>query len=195
MNVVLKELKANRKALIIWCVCMFFGVIMGMAKYTAYTSGGNSINTVLAKMPDSIKALLGFGSFDLTSMSGYFAFLFIYIELSVAIHAVLLGAGIIAKEERDKTTEFLMVKPVSRASLITHKLIAAVINVAVVNIVTLLSSLLIVPSYNKGASISGEIAVLFLSMFFVQLIFLSLGALLAAGMKVRNPRVRSPPEF
>ncbi len=189
MNMILRELKANRKALIIWSVCMFLLVLSGMAKYTAYTSaaaGGPSINELLNTMPASIQALLGFGSFDVSTMAGYFAMLFIYIELTVAIHAALLGAGIIAKEERDKTTEYLMVKPVSRQAVITAKLIAALFNVIVINMITLFSSLVLVAAYNKGKSIAGEIGFMFLSMFLVQLIFLSLGAVLAACM--RNPK-------
>ena len=63
MNIFLRELKANRKALIIWSVCMFFLVVSGMAKYTAYSSGGQS-NEVFSKMPYTVKALLGMGSFD-----------------------------------------------------------------------------------------------------------------------------------
>src|SRR5664279_3975617 len=113
-------------------------------------------------------------------MAGYFAMLFIYVELAVAIHAALLGAGIIAKEEDDKTTEYLMTKPVSRAAIITSKLLAALFNVVTINIVTLVSFLVVIPLYNKGNDISGEILVMSLSMFIVQLIFLSLGAALAA---------------
>lgn len=185
MNIFKRELKANRKALIIWSVCMFLLIVSGMAKYTAYSAGGDA-GDVFADMPRTMKALLGMGSFDVTTMSGYFAMLFLYIELTVAIHAVLLGAGIIAKEERDKTTEFLMIKPVSRTTIITSKLAAALFNIVVINIVTLVSSLIMVAAYNKGDDISGEISMFYLSLFIVQLIFLSLGTALAAFM--RNPK-------
>lgn len=179
MNIFLRELKANRKALIIWSVCMLFLVMSGMAKYTAYSTGGAS-SEVFNKMPYSLKALLGFGSFDVTTMTGYFVVLFLYIELTVAIHAVLLGSGIIAKEERDKTTEFLITKPVSRTTIITSKLLTGLVNIVIINIVTFVSSITMVSAYNKGADISGEITMFMLSMFIVQLIFLSLGAALAA---------------
>ena len=185
MNIFLRELKANRKALIIWSVYMFLLVASGMGKYSAYSAGGQA-NAAFDKIPYSIKALLGMGSLDMNTMSGYFAMLFVYIELTAAIHAVLLGSSIIANEERDKTTEFLLVKPVSRTAVITSKLFAALINVIVINIVTLASSLALVPIYNKGADISGEVTMFILSMFFVQLIFLSLGAALAAFLK--NPK-------
>jgi ABC-2 type transport system permease protein len=184
LNIFLRELKDNLKALIIWSVCMFLTVLSGMGKYTAYSSGGNS--EVFDKMPHTMKALLGFGSFDVTTMSGFFALLFVYIALTAAIHAVLLGSGIIAKEERDKTTEFLMVKPVPRTTIITFKLLAALFNVVIINLVTLASSIAMVGVYNKGSDISGVIAMFFLSMFIIQLIFLSLGAMLSAVMK--NPK-------
>ncbi len=182
MNIFLRELKANRKALIIWSVCMFLLILSGMGKYTAYSSGGAG-SDVFEKMPYTLKALLGMGSFDVTTISGFFGMMFVYIELAVAIHAVLLGSGIIAKEERDKTTEFLMVKPVSRTNVITSKFFAAFVNLVIVNLVSFVSSLMMVDAYNKGEDITGNIAVFFVSMFIVQLIFLSLGAALASVMK------------
>lgn len=181
MNIFLRELKANRKGLIIWSICMFLFVLSGMSKYTAYSSGATS--DVFSKMPQTLRALLGVGPFDVATMSGFYAFLFPYLEVAVAIHAVLLGSGIIAKEERDKTTEFLMAKPVSRITIITSKLLAALVNIMIVNIVTLVSSIAIVGVFNKGKDISSEIITFLLSMFIVQLIFLSLGALLSAFRK------------
>lgn len=184
MNVFFRELKANRKALIIWSICMFVFVLSGMSKYTVYSSG--SSNEVFGKMPHTMKALLGFGSFDVTTMKGFFAFLFPYIAVTTAVHAALIGSGIIAKEERDKTTEFLMVKPISRRTVITSKLLAALVNVVIVNLVTLLSSIVMVGAYNKGKNITFEIVMFLLSMLIIQLIFLSLGAFISAYMK--NPK-------
>jgi ABC-2 type transport system permease protein len=184
MNVFFRELRANRKALIIWSLCMFLFVLSGMGKYTAYSSGAS--NEVFDKLPHTIKALLGFGDFDVTTPSGFYAFLFPYLALTAAIHAALLGSGIIAKEERDKTTEFLMVKPMPRSSIITSKLLAALVNIIVLNLVTLISSIVMVAAYNKGKDISGEVAVFLLSMLIIQLIFLSLGAMISAYMK--NPK-------
>lgn len=182
MNIFLRELKANRTALIIWSIGMFLGVLSGMSKYEAYSSG-TAASEVLAHLPHSIRALFGMGSFNVSVMSGYFAFLFSYIVLLAAIHAVLLGSGIIAKEERDKTSEFLLVKPVSRTAVITAKLAAALVNVVILNIVTLLSSLYLVAYFNKGKDITEEIIVFLVSMFIVQLIFLAFGAFLAAIIK------------
>ena len=184
MNIFFRELKANRKALIIWSIVMFLFVLSGMTKYTVYSSG--TTNEIFNKMPSTMRALLGIGSFDVTIMSGFFAFLFPFLELATAIHAILMGSGIIAKEERDKTTEFLMTKPVSRATIITSKIFAALVNITVINFVTFFSSIVMVAAYNKGKDITGEIVMFHLSMFVVQLIFLSLGAFISAFLK--NPK-------
>lgn len=182
MNLFFRELKANRKALMIWSICMILFVASGMGKYSAYSSGGAN-NDIFNKMPYSIRVLLGIGSFDVTTLSGFFAFLFPYLEITAAIHAALLGSHIIAKEEQDKTSEFLATKPVSRTLIITSKLLAALINVIILNLVTLISSIVMVSAYNKGKDITGEIIVFFISMLLVQFIFLSLGTLLSAFMK------------
>ena len=53
---------------------------------------------------------MGFSDVDVSKISGYYSILFVYILLMATIHAAMLGADIIAKEERDKTSEFLFVK-------------------------------------------------------------------------------------
>lgn len=183
LNIFLKELKTNAKALIIWSVCMFLLIVSGMAKYTSLSGGGQSMKALLSSMPYSIRALFGLNSFDMTTVGGYFAMLFLYIELTAAIHAALLGASIISKEERGKTTEFLMTKPVSRNAVLTAKLLAALFNIIILNLVSIISSFIGVASLKNSAHIPSQILIEMLSMFFVQLIFASFGAALSAALK------------
>jgi ABC-2 type transport system permease protein len=182
MNIFKHEMKSNRKSLLIWSISMALLVISGMGKYTAYTAGGDS-SDIFDKMPHTMKALFGFSSFDVKTLSGFYAFLFTYIAITLAIHAVLLGNSIIAKEERDKTTEFLMAKPVSRKAILTAKLLSAAINLLVLNAVTLISSLLIVASFDGGSEITPVIVWLLISMLILQVLFLAFGALLASIKK------------
>ena len=67
---------------------------------------GQSINDLMADMPKSLKAVMGFSDVDLSKISGYYSILFVYLLLMATIHAAMLGATIIAKEERDKTLNF-----------------------------------------------------------------------------------------
>ncbi len=158
-------------------------VLSGLAKYTAYSASGSAGNEVFDQLPNTLKILLGFSGFEVSKISGFYAFLFPYIEITTAIHAALIGSGIIAKEERDKTTEFLIAKPTSRKTIITSKLLAALCNVIIINLVSMLSSFAIVPTFNTGEDITGEIIILHIIMFIVQLIFLTLGALLSASLR------------
>lgn len=187
MNIFLREMKAHRRALILWSVGMLFMIVSGMAKYAGYSTSGQSMNEIMSQVPKSIRAVLGIGDFDLTKATGFYGMLFLYLLIMVTIHAAMLGANIIAKEERDKTVEFLMVKPVSRSGIITAKLLAALANVIILNIVTLALSISIVGQYGKGESITGEILILMVGMFILQLVFLFIGTGVAAVS--RNPHV------
>lgn len=183
MNIVLRELKAHRKSLIFWSIGMLFLIASGMSKYSGYEKAGESVNDLFAGFPAGLKAVFGVGEIDLTSAIGFYAVMFLYFLVMTGIHASLLGSGIITKEEKGKTAEFLYAKPISRTKVVTAKLVAALINVLALNLVTLMFSLLFVGYYNKGESATGDILILMVGLFFVQLIFLSIGMAAAAIFK------------
>ena len=183
MNIFMVEMKAHRKSLIIWCIAMLFMVGAGMSKYQVFSTSGQSINDVMGKLPKVVQTIFGIGVFDLSKASGFYGILFLYLVLMTTIHAVMLGANIISKEERDKTTEFLMAKPISRDKVITAKLLAALVNIIILNIVTLISSIFIVGYFSKGESFNSDIGILMVGMFILQLIFMLIGTALAAVSK------------
>jgi ABC-2 type transport system permease protein len=162
-------------------------VASGMSKYAGMSGSGQSMNELMADMPKSLQAIMGTGVFDLSKASGYYGVLFLYLLMMATIHAVLLGANIISKEERDKTSEFLFVKPLSRKNIITSKLSAALVNIGIFNFITSVSSILIVYKYSNGEDVLGEIGLLMVGLFLLQLLFLSIGSVIAAVLK--NPKV------
>lgn len=176
MNMYMHEMRANLKALLLWGIGILFMVAAGMVKYSAYVAAGESVNALFAQMPQAVQAMAGSNHFDLSKASGFYGVLFLYLALMAAIHAALLGANILAKEERDKTSEFLYVKPVSRSQVITAKLAAALTNLFLLNLITYGSSLLIVSYYSRGEDVSVYIRTLMAGLFFIQLLFLSLGS-------------------
>jgi len=76
-----------------------------------------------------------------------------------------------------------MVKPISRDKIITAKLLAAFVNILILNVVTLISSMVIVGYYGKGESVTSNIGLLMAGMFILQLIFMVIGTALAAVSK------------
>lgn len=168
---------------------MVFLVASGIAKFNAYQTNGQSIATIVNQFPHSVQIIFGISGFDLTKVSGYYGVLFLYIAITGALHAVLLGSEIIAKEERDRTSEFLFVRPISRSRVISAKLLAGLTDLVILNLATFLSSLYFVNYFSKGQSITGFISWLLLGLFLLQLIFFSIGAEMAGV--IRKPRLAS----
>jgi ABC-2 type transport system permease protein len=183
VNVYLKELRSYRKSIIFWSIGVFLMVASGMTKYDAFTKSGQQMNDLMKDMPDSLRAVFGFNDLDLSKASGYFGMLFIYLLLMATIHAAMLGASIIAKEERDKTSEFLYVKPLSRNKIIAAKLLAAFTNIVIFNLATYASSIMMLQKYRNGESVNDDVAILMVGMFILQVLFMVIGSALAALKK------------
>jgi ABC-2 type transport system permease protein len=183
MNLFLRELKAHRKSLTYWCIGMVLLIVSGIGKYSGFSASDQSINELMSQMPKSLQAIMGSNSFDLSTIMGYYGLLFLYILLMAVIHSVMLGATIIAKEERDKTTEFLFVKPLSRNKIIATKLSASIVNLVVLNLVTFVTSVAIVQPNANGEDVLQDITLLMVGMFILQLVFMSIGSAIAAIKK------------
>lgn len=186
MNIYRREMKSHRWGLFFWSLGMVFMVMSGMAKYGAYEQAGQSVEQIMGALPKAVKVIFGLSGFDLTTAAGFYGILFLYLAVMGAIHGVLLGTNLIAKEERDRTSEFLYAKPVSRATVLTHKLLAGLTNLIILNLVTLASSLYFVDYYGKGEDVTSDVLLLSLGLFFLQVIFFSIGALIAGT--VRKPK-------
>ena len=158
-------------------------VVSGMAKFAAYSNAGQSITDLIAQLPYAIQTIFGLTGFDLSKASGFYGVLFIYIALMATVHAVLLGTDIISKEERDKTFEFLFVKPISRAKVITAKVFAGLFSLLVLNLITFVTSLYSVSYFGKGDFVGSDIMLMMAGLLFLQLLFFFAGAAIAAVSK------------
>jgi ABC-2 type transport system permease protein len=160
-------------------------IMASMGKYAGLSGAGGAagIDELMKLMPKSLQGLLGVGVFDLKIAIDYYAILYIYLALIAGIHAVMLGVGIIAKEERDKTVEFLMTKPVSRTRIVTSKLLSALSMLVLFNVITCISSFIALDYYSKNVSYAVTLTNLMLGMFAIQVFFAALGAFCAGLLK------------
>jgi len=179
MNVFLREMKAHRWGLIFWSLGMVMMIYSGMAKYGAYETAGQSVAVILDQIPGTVQAVFGMTGFDLTTAAGFYGMLFLYLAVMGAVHASLLGAHLIAKEERDHTSEFLYAKPASRSAVLTGKLLAGLANLIIFNQVTTASSFYFVDYFNKDAPFGSDIVLMMIGLFFLQVIFFAIGAAVA----------------
>jgi len=182
MNIVLRELRAHLRSFLIWAGTMVFLIFAGLMKYSAFQKTGEAVNEIFDSLPAGLQAILGMDAeMDLTSIGVFYSIFFLYFLLLMSVHSTMLGASIIAKEERDKTADFLLVKPIRRSRAVTAKVIAALIMIFLFNQITFLVSAVMVGQYNlTGVSLTGPIFRLMAILSAVQILFLGIGLFLGA---------------
>jgi ABC-2 type transport system permease protein len=183
MNIFLRELKANARSLLFWCLFIVFFVYMGISKFQAFTAADSDIMSMLEGIPDAVLQAFQLNAFNMTTITGYYGVMQSYFLLMAAIFAVLLGNGIIAKEEREKTVEFSLTLPIPRHKLITGKIAAALVNCVVFVLVMWGGSIVAAQPYSPEEEFYNFLTLLMVSAFFMELIFLAIGVLLGAAMK------------
>lgn len=183
MNIFKRELRANMKSLLIWSGAQFFIIFSGMVKYDGYAKSGVNITDLFKDFPKGLQAVFGIGEIDLSKIEGYYSIFFIFFVLLAAIHAGMLGAIIMTKEERDHCADFLFSKPISRRRIITSKLLACLLNIFLFNMVTMFSSLFFISIYNNGNPLFSIVINLMIALFILQILFLSVGAVIGAFAK------------
>lgn len=177
MNIFFEELRINRKGLLYWCLTMLFLVAASVGKTAGMVlDGGGEFGAMLLLMPKPIRALFGLGVVDFSKAAGIFAIVSLYIALIAAFHASGLGVACFAREERDRTFEFLYVRGRTRARILGAKLLADLLQLLILNSFTYLASVGIVLLATRQ-----NIAIEFLPMMagigVLQLVFYALGLL------------------
>lgn len=135
MTVFFHELKRDRVKLIVWTAAIAFMLLISIVIYPQMTSQMNEMGDMFSEMGGFSEAFnmdkVNFGEFR-----GYFA-----VEcgnvlgLGGAFFAALLGISALAKEERERTAEFLLTHPISRTSIVAQKLAAVIAEILILNIV------------------------------------------------------------
>ncbi|MEK6266588.1 MAG: ABC transporter permease [Clostridium sp.] len=179
MNMFLHELKAYRKSTIIWTCSLTTFVVLFLSMFPAFSKEVETFKKLMEGFPEPLRKALGLSVDSMSSILGFYAYVFLYITLCGAIQAMNLGTSIISKETSGKTVDFLLSKPVTRSKIMTSKLIAAVTCLVITN-ATYLVVASVMASIVKTADYSYKIFfMLSITLFFVQLMFLSLGVIIS----------------
>jgi len=178
--IVLRELKANQKSLLIWMAGMLFMVAIGSAEYGTVVGNAESIMPMMDMLPRIVRVIFGMDIIPINTPLGYYVCMYLWYCIVAFAHAVVLGATIIAKEEKNRTAEFIFTMPYSRNTIITGKIFAAVLNVVAMTILTFICIQFTLVTQMSGESILPAIGITMLGMFFAQLLCLAVGLLLSA---------------
>jgi ABC-2 type transport system permease protein len=183
MNIFLHELKAYRRSTITWILSLAGLMIVFLSIYPVFSNNVADMQKMLDSFPEPVKLALGISLINIGTILGFFSFTFIYSMLVAAIQAMNMGTSILSKEVREQTADFLMTKPVSRARIMTMKLLAVLTSLIVTNIIYIAVSLAMIGTVNTAAYDMKAFMLIALTLFFVQLIFTAIGVLISVIAK------------
>lgn len=135
MNIYRRELAVNRQSMLIWFIILAGLGILVIAFFPTVAEQAESIQKLMTGLPKGLLAAFGMENISITDILGYYATKqYTTLTLFGSIYAIMLASSVLSKEESEKTIEFLLSKPVSRAEIISAKLLSIVTLVAVFNI-------------------------------------------------------------
>lgn len=147
MTLFLHELKRNRLSLIIWTAVLSFMLLICVVIYPEMKAQMGELSEMFANMGSFSDA---FGM-DTLMDGGFFGYFAVecgeVLGIGGALFASILGINALAKEQKDGTAEFLLSHPLSRAGVVTQKLLAVTLQITILNLiitaVAMISTLLI----------------------------------------------------
>jgi ABC-2 type transport system permease protein len=161
-------------------------IALALLYFSIYPSIANEVEDfkkLLGNYPASVRAMLGISLDNITSLLGFYSMVFSFVTLCGTIQAMNLGVSILSKEARERTADFLLVKPVSRPEIVSAKLLAALTILLASNVFYNAASFAIA-SIVKTSDFSSKVFFLInLTMFFIQLIFLAIGVVVSVFFK------------
>lgn len=135
MTLVKHELRQGKTAFLIWTAAISF--LLGVCVFLFPEMKGEmeGIGEVFSSM-GSFTAAFGMDRLNFGTLVGYYT-----IEcgnvlgLGGAFFSALCAVNILSKEEKEKTAEFLLAHPISRARILTEKLVAVLVQISALNLI------------------------------------------------------------
>jgi ABC-2 type transport system permease protein len=151
--------------------------------YPKMAQDAKDFKELLGSFPEAIRAMLGINLDYIATLLGFYSMIFSFIILCGAIQAMNLGISILSRETRERTADFLLVKPVSRTAIVSAKLMAAFATIVITNIL-FISLTTIMANMAKTEDFSVKLFFMInLTMFFVQIIFIAIGMVVSVFFK------------
>jgi len=188
MNIFRQEFTMHLRSVIIWSVAMIAMLFVFTSLFTAFAQDAELLNEMMSKFPEALLTAFGMNGVNLATILGYFSFIFLFVQVCLAIQAANYGFGLVSVEEREWTADFLLAKPVGRPQILTSKLLAALSGLLITDIVVWVSSFAFIQLFKGDRTYDTQtLVLLLLSIVPFQLFFLAVGLVVSLLMK----RIRS----
>ena len=187
-NIYRHEFRARLKSVVSWSLAVIAIIIVYSYFFSVFAEQAEMLNEFLENFPKPLLSAFGMDKINLATVLGYFSFIFVFVQLCLAIQASNYGFGLVSIEESELTADFLLSKPVSRTRVLTSKLLAALSSLTITNLVVWVTSFACILLFRGEHEYEpGTLLLLLLSILVFQLFFLSVGLVISLLVK----RVRS----
>jgi ABC-2 type transport system permease protein len=175
-NTFLKTLYQKRWTLFGWCLVI---IAMTMLTTMIFPTFRDTFGTSLQEVPESMRAFFG-DSDTYKTLAGFVDVQVIsQMVFLTIIMAVIMGVGLIAGDEQDKTLQSLLAQPIKRSTIFWQKYIALAVLIAIASlsifVAVILSALLINESISWWSMLQATFGMFIITLLFGSLSY-SLGA-------------------
>lgn len=185
------ELRQSWTSVGIWAGSLAALLLVFMALFPSFSADVAAMDQVLANFPPELKSVFGLDALNLATLEGYFGLCFVFCQLCLAIQAANYGLSLVSVEETDLTADFLLTRPLSRSTILTSKILAALTSLLVTDVLFWAVSLASIAIFKGEVQYEPRAFALLLgSVVIFQLIFFSLGLLIS--LLVRRMRSITP---
>ncbi len=187
-NIFRFELHRLWRSVVAWSAGVTAVLLLYMSLFPSFAQQAQLLEETLRHMPPALLKAFAVTEVDLSTVLGYYSFLFVIVQLILAVQAAGYGFGLLALEESQMTADFLLTRPVTRSQVLSGKLLAAMTALLVTTVITWVDTWLLLALFRAGRSYNGHtLWLLLLSLPLLQGVFLGLGVLfsLIAG-RIRN---------
>lgn len=187
-NIFWQEFKMQLRSVITWSLSMAALIFVFVSLFSSFAKDAALVNEMMANFPEALLTAFGLNNVNLTTLLGYFGFLFLFVQICLAIQAATYGFGLVSIEEREWTADFLLTKPVGRTQILTSKLLAALSSLLITDTVVWISSFVFITMFKGDSTYEPRaLLLLLLSIVVFQLFFLAVGLVISLLVK----RIRS----
>jgi len=188
MNIFLFEFRSKLRSAAIWSISITLIIVVFMSLYQSFARDHALALEMMRSFPRELLIAFGMADLDWSNALGYFALAFIFVQICLAIQGANYGFSLVSVEESELTADFLLSKPITRPSILTAKLLAAISTIVLTNSVLWVVSFLAINLFSGGENYDvNALILLLLSMFVFQVFFLCSGLCISLLVKrVRN---------
>ncbi len=176
--IILKELRLQRKLLVIWSFILFLTAAFGGIEFKGLQNQMDMLESTVADFPRIVKILFGVEAFPISTPLGGYASMFYWYQLVLFALAIYIGFYIISRDEKESYVDFIYTKPYDRKKIFLSKWLVVLIVNAILALLTAVGTVIfLVPFLTDGQSLMPHIVTSTIGVFLTQMIFSTVGML------------------